>query len=77
MEFVDGFILMADGCFCFLEFATLFFDSAAVYSGVKTYQKHKKAKEHALRKPSWTPFVLLFILGVVFTALTVYKYLKH
>ena len=68
---------LLQGCMCFLEVMTLFFDGTAAYSGIKTYQKRKKAAEHhALKKPSWIPFVVLLVFAIGFTALTVYKYVR-
>ncbi len=82
--FLELLVPMFDGCMCFLEMATLGFDASAAYNGVKTYKNRKKVAEKAahqhggapLHKPSWWPFVVLLSVGLVFTALTVYKYTR-
>jgi len=76
MEIIEGLFALFEGCFCFLEFAALFIDGAAAYNGIKTYRKRKRAAQHGLKKPSWTPFIVLAILGFAFTALMVYKYTR-
>ena len=76
MEFIAALLALFDGCFGFLEIATLFLDGAAVYRGIKTYRKRQRAEHHALRKPSWLPFIVLLVLAVLFTALLVCKYTR-
>jgi TRAP-type C4-dicarboxylate transport system permease small subunit len=77
MAILDALLAIFDGCFGSLEVLTFLFDIAAVYVGVSTMQKRNRAKQHALKKPSWTPFVALLIFAIFFTALTVYKYTKQ
>ena len=83
MEFLNMFVKAFDGCVGFLEVLTIFFDIAAIFVGVKTYQKQQHAAEklahqHArkpIRKPTWWPVVVLAALAIVFSVLTAWKYL--
>jgi hypothetical protein len=83
MEFLNMLVKALDGCVGLLEVLTVFFDIAALFVGVKTYKKQQHAAEklahqHAnkpIKKPTWWPVVVLAVLGIVFTALTAWKYL--
>jgi hypothetical protein len=81
MEFLDTLIRLFSGCVGLLEVLTIFLDIAAVYLGVKTYQKHKHAAQKLahhtkapVKKPKWGPVAVLAVLAFVFTALTAWKY---
>jgi hypothetical protein len=81
MEFLDTLIRLFSGCVGLLEVLTIFLDIAAVYFGVKTYQKYKHAAEKLahhtkapVKKPTWWPIVVLAILALAFTALTSWKW---
>ena len=84
LAFLEVLLPMFDGCMCFLEMATLFIDGSAAYNGIKTFKNRKKIADKAahqhggppLHKPSWWPFVILLVVGLGFTALTVYKYTR-
>lgn len=71
---LEGLIPLFDGCFCFLELATLFSSGTATYSGVKTF-KDRKGKPELMRPSVW-PFVILVTLAVGFTVLLVVKYTR-
>jgi hypothetical protein len=83
MQFLEGIVRALDGCAGFLEVFTLLLDAAAIYLGVRTYQRQQHTQEklahhHAkspLKKPSWSPVLVLGVFAVLFTALTAFKYL--
>jgi hypothetical protein len=76
MEIFEALVGLSEGCMCFLEFATLFLDGTTLYSGIQTYEKNKRAKEHDRKGPSWTPFIVLLVLAIFFTALMAFKYFR-
>ena len=71
---LEGLIPLFDGCFCFLELATLFSNGTAAYSGVKTFKNRKDKLE--LKRPSVWPFVILVTVAIGFTVLLVVKYTR-
>jgi hypothetical protein len=80
MRFLDALVNLFSGCVGLLEVLTVFLDIAAVYLGVKTYQKHKRAAEKLahhtkapVKKPTWWPVAVLGVLALAFTALTAWK----
>jgi hypothetical protein len=83
MQFFEGIIRALDGCTGFLEVFTILIDAAAIYLGIRTYQKQQHTQEklahhHAkapLKKPSWMPALILGVIAILFTALTAFKYL--
>jgi hypothetical protein len=82
MEFLETLIRWLGFCAGLLEVLTVAFDIAAIYLGVKTYQKHKHAAEKLahhvkapVKKPTWWPIAVLAVLALAFTALTAWKYL--
>jgi len=82
MEFLDTLIRLFGGCVGLLEVLPIFLGIAAVYLGVKTYQRHKRAAEKLahhtkapVKKPTWWPVAVLAVLALAFTALTAWKYL--
>jgi hypothetical protein len=83
MQFLEGIVKALDGCTNFLEVLTLLLVAAAIYLGLRTYQKQQHVQEklahhHAkapLKKPSWWPALILGVFAVLFTALTAFKYL--
>jgi len=81
MGFLETLIRLFDGCVGLLEVLTIFLDIAAVYLGVKTYQKHNHAAEKLaqhtkapVKKPTWWPVAVLAVMALAFTALTAWKY---
>jgi hypothetical protein len=83
MQFLEGIVLALNGCIGLLEVMTLLLDAAAIYLGVRTYQKQQHTQEklahhHArsqLKRPSWSPVLILGVFAVLLTALTAFKYL--
>ena len=83
MQFLEGIILALDGCVGLLEVLTVLDIAAAIYLGVRTYQKQQHVQEklahhHAktpLKKPTWWPALILAVVAVLLTALTAFKYL--
>lgn len=81
MEFLDSLVKAFDGCVGLLEVLTLCLDAAALYLGLRNYQRHRHAVEKLahdpkahVKKPNWWPVVALAVLGVAFTALLLWKY---
>lgn len=72
--FLEALLPMFEGCMCFLEFATLFSNGSAAYSGYKTFKPRKGEVE--LKKQSIWPFVVIMTLAVGFTVLLVVKYMR-
>lgn len=81
MEFLDSLVKAFDGCVGLLEVLTIGLDFTAVYLGVTRYQKHKHVVEKLshdpkahVKKPTWTPVIVLAVFAIAFTALTIWKY---
>jgi hypothetical protein len=84
MEFVDTIVRVLGGCTGLLEVLTILFDGLAVYLGFKTFQRHRQvadklASVHGkapLKKPNWRPALIAGALGLIFTFLTAWKYVR-